>query len=54
MSTVEVVGTRNVEEAPIKKGEEVNVFIHRAFTYGADGIVNIVENANKFEDWMVI
>ena len=50
----EVVGTRNVEEAPIKKGEEVNVFIHRAFTYGADGIVNIVENANKFEDWMVI
>lgn len=24
------------------------------FTYGADGIVNIVENANKFEDWMVI
>lgn len=51
---IEVVGTRNVEEAPIKKGEEVNVFIHRAFTYGADGIVNIVENANKFEDWMVI
>ena len=45
---IEVVGTRNVEEAPIKKGEEVNVFIHRAFTYGADGIVNIVENANKF------
>ena len=43
---IEVVGTRNVEE--------VNVFIHRAFTYGADGIVNIVENANKFEDWMVI
>ena len=51
---IDVVGTRNVEEAPIKKGEEVNVFIHRAFTYGADGIVNIVENANKFEDWMVI
>lgn len=51
---IEVVGTRNVEEAPIKKGEEVNVFIHRAFTYGADGIVNIVENANNFEDWMVI
>ena len=51
---IEVVGTRNVEEAPIKKGEEVNVFIHRAFTYGTDGIVNIVENANKFEDWMVI
>ena len=51
---IEAVGTRNVEEAPIKKGEEVNVFIHRAFTYGADGIVNIVENANKFEDWMVI
>ena len=51
---IEVVGTRNVEEAPIKKGEEVNVFIHRAFTYGADGIVNIVENANKFEDWMVM
>ena len=51
---IEVVGTRNVEEAPIKKGEEVNVFIHRAFTYGADEIVNIVENANKFEDWMVI
>ena len=51
---IEVVGTRNVEEAPIKKGEEVNVFIHWAFTYGADGIVNIVENANKFEDWMVI
>ena len=51
---IEVVGTRNVEEAPIKKGEEANVFIHRAFTYGADGIVNIVENANKFEDWMVI
>ncbi|MFR2512351.1 MAG: hypothetical protein ACLS9K_10625 [Lachnospira eligens] len=25
---IEVVGTRNVEEAPIKKGEEVNVFIH--------------------------
>ena len=36
---IEVVGTRNVEEAPIKKGEEVNVFIHRAFTYGADGKV---------------
>ena len=51
---IEVVGTRNVEEAPIKKGEEVNVFIHRAFTYGADGIVNIVENANKFEDLIVI
>ena len=51
---IEVVGTRNVEEAPIKKGEEVNVFIHRAFTYGADGGANIVENANKFEDWIVI
>ena len=47
--------TLQVQEMCIRdRGEEVNVFIHRAFTYGADGIVNIVENANKFEDWMVI
>lgn len=51
---IDVVGTRNVEETPIKKGEEVNIFIHRAFTYGNDGIVNIIENANKTEEWMVI
>ena len=51
---IDVVGTRNVEETPIKKGEEVNIFIHRAFTYGDDGIVNIIENANKTEEWMVI
>lgn len=51
---IDVVGTRNVEEAPIKKGEEVNIFIHRAFTYGDDGVVNIIENANKTEEWMVI
>ena len=30
------------------------MYLFTAFTYGADGIVNIVENANKFEDWMVI
>ena len=55
MSTdIEVVGTRNVEEAPIKKGEGSKCIYSQAFTYGADGIVNIVENANKFEDWMVI
>lgn len=51
---IDVVGTRNVEETPIKKGEEVNIFIHRAFTYGDDGVVNIIENANKTEEWMVI
>lgn len=51
---IDVVGTRNVEEAPIKKGEEVNIFIHRAFTYGDDGVVNIIENANKTEEWMII
>ncbi|MDO5382552.1 MAG: TOBE domain-containing protein [Eubacteriales bacterium] len=51
---IDIVGTRNVEEATIKKGEEVNIFVHRAFTYGDDGVVSIIENANKTEEWMVI
>lgn len=39
-----VQATRSTEEAPIKVGEQVKVFIYRAYVYGEDEQVEIVEN----------
>lgn len=38
-------GTRKTEEAPIREGEQVKVFIYRAYVYGEDEQVEIVENS---------
>lgn len=47
-------GIRRIEDAPITKGEKVNVCIFRAYTYEQDGIIRPVWNANIAADESVV
>ena len=49
-----IIGTRGIEEEQIAVGEEVYVYIYRAFLYNENGEVNIVENANAAQESVVI
>ncbi len=45
---------RGIERDMVIEGEKVYVYICQAYTYGADGVIKIVENKNKLEEYMVI
>lgn len=49
-----IVGTRKIEEEPVNIGEEVYVYIHRAFICDSEGKITIVENENNREESIVI
>ena len=50
-----IKGIRQIEDAPIEKGEEVNICIYRAYTYEEDGLIQPVWNANiETEESVVI
>lgn len=49
-----IIGTRGIEEELVTVGEEVYVYIYRAFVYNENGEVSIVENANDKPESVVI
>lgn len=49
-----IIGTRGIEEELVTVGEEVYVYIYRAFVYKENGEVRIVENANDKPESVVI
>ncbi len=51
---IQLLTYRGIERDMVIEGEKVFVFICQAYTYGADGIIEIVGNKNKLEEYMVI
>lgn len=51
---IRLLSYRGIEREQVIEGEKVWVFIYQAYTYGMDGMIEIVENKNKPDECMVI